>query len=172
MKQITDSGTAAAPRAAGNINLGKVDRIITKYGSKRSSLIAMLFDIQNEYKYLPRDALVHLSKKLDIPEIQLYSIATFYKAFSLTPKGRHSLTICMGTACHVRGAVSVLEELERNLKIRAGETSKDGEWSLTTVNCLGSCALGPIVVRDETGKYHPRMTTGKIKPLIDEIKAQ
>jgi NADH-quinone oxidoreductase subunit E len=145
------------------------DSIIDRHGCRKSAVIQMLFDIQDEFKYLPRETLVHLSKMLDIPLVQLYSIATFYKAFSLAPKGRHSLTICTGTACHVRGAVGVLEELERILCIKPGETTSDGEFSLTTVNCLGSCALGPIVVQDETGKYHPRMTATKIKPLIDGI---
>jgi NADH:ubiquinone oxidoreductase subunit E len=166
MKQKAGPAATGGKKAPVGVNIGTVDRIIKKHDSKSSSIIAMLFDVQNEYKYLPREALTHLSKQLCIPEIQLYSIATFYKAFSLTPKGRHSLTICMGTACHVRGAVRVLEEIERNLKITAGQTSKDGEWS------LGSCALGPIVVQDETGKYHPRMTAGKIRPLLDEIKSK
>jgi len=147
------------------------DSIIERHDGKKSALIQMMFDIQSEFKYLPRDALIYMSTRLDIPLVQVYSIATFYKAFYLVPKGKHSLTVCMGTACHVRGSVSILEQLERVLCIKPGETTPDGEFSLTTVNCLGSCALGPIVVQDETGKYHPRMTATKIKPLIDEIKS-
>lgn len=153
------------------LSLENVDKIIKKYDGRRSSLIAMLFDVQESYKYLPRPALEHLAQKLNVPLIQLYSIATFYKAFTLTPRGRHQLTICLGTACHVRGAVSVLEEIERQIKIKPGQTSGDGEWSLTTVNCLGSCALGPIVVQDETGKYHSKVTPSKVSGIISGVKS-
>ncbi len=147
----------------------EIEHIINKYNAEKSSFIAILFDIQAEYNYLPREALVYVAKRLDIPLIQLYTIATFYKAFSLTPRGKHLLTVCLGTACHVRGAVSVQEEIERKLGIKPGETTEDKEFTLESVNCLGSCALGPIVVVD--GEYHGRMIATKIKTLLDGIKS-
>lgn len=153
----------------GDIIFNKIDFIINKYNCEKGSLISILLDIQAVYNYLPREALVYVAKRLDIPLIQIYSIATFYKAFSLTPRGRHILTVCLGTACHVRGAVNVLEEIERKLGIKPGETTKDNEFSLETVNCLGSCALGPIVVAD--GGYHGRMTPSRVKTLFEGMKS-
>jgi len=129
-----------------------------------------LFYIQSEFRYLPREALEHLSEKLDIPAKDVYSIATFYKAFNLTPKGEHSVTVCIGTACHVRGALGVLEELERELDIRPGETTPDKMVSLSTVSCLGCCAMGPIVVMDD--KYHGQMTPNKVKSLLAGMKKE
>ena len=145
-----------------------VDTILGKYNFEKKWLISILFDVQNEFRYLPREALQHLSKKLDIPMTDVYSIATFYKAFSLTPKGKHSATVCMGTACHVRGALGVLEEFERNLGIRAGETTKDKMISLSTVSCLGCCAMGPIAVMDD--KYNGQVTPNKVKSLLANVK--
>ena len=147
----------------------EIERIINKNNAEKSALIAILFDIQAEYNYLPREALVYVARRLDIPLIQIYSIATFYKAFSLTPRGKHLLTVCLGTACHVRGAISVKEEIERKLGIIPGGTTENGEFSLETVNCLGSCALGPIVVVD--GDYNGRMIAAKVKTLLDHIKS-
>ncbi len=145
-----------------------VDSILDKYDSDKKWLISILFDIQNEFKHLPRAALQHLAKKLEVPLTDVYSIATFYKAFSLTPKGKHSLTVCLGTACHVRGALGVLEEFERQLDIRSGETTPDKMFSLSTVSCLGCCAMGPIAVVDE--KYHGQVTANKVRPLLAAVK--
>jgi len=145
-----------------------VDKILGKYNSDKKWLISILFDIQNEFRYLPREALQYLSKKLDVPMTDVYSIATFYKAFSLTPRGKHSVTVCMGTACHVRGSLSVLEEFERKLEVRPGDTTPDKMFSLSTVSCLGCCAMGPIAVVDE--KYHGQVTANKVKPLLDAVR--
>ena len=112
-----------------------LESVISNNGSDADSLISILQDIQSEYHYLPEDALRRVAKKLDLPLIQVYGVATFFKAFSLKPKGRHQCTVCMGTACHVRGAGRVLEEIERTLNIKAGETTDDMEYSLETVNC-------------------------------------
>lgn len=145
-----------------------VDSILERYDSDKKWLISILFDIQNEFKHLPRKALQHLAKKLDVPLTDVYSIATFYKAFSLTPKGKHSLTVCVGTACHVRGALGVLEEFERQLDVRSGETTPDKMFTLSTVSCLGCCAMGPIAVVDE--KYHGQVSANKVKPLLTAVK--
>jgi len=124
-----------------------------------------LQDIQAEYRYLPEDALMEVSHSLEIPLSQVYSVATFFRAFSLEPTGRHLIDVCLGTACHVRGAVRILERLERELGIKHGETTKDLDFTLETVNCVGACALGPIVIAD--GEYSGEMTADKVKPLIE-----
>jgi len=141
-----------------------LETIIGNNGSNTDSLISMLQDIQSMYHYLPEDALRHVAKSLDLPLIQVYGVATFFKAFSLKPKGRHRCTVCMGTACHVRGAGGVLEELERKLNIKSGDTTDDMEYSLETVNCVGACALGPMVLVD--GEYHGNMNSAKVKKLF------
>jgi NADH-quinone oxidoreductase subunit E len=147
-----------------------VKSIIEKYGSDRSFVIPILQDIQREFNYLPREALEALSRNLGVPLSLVYHLATFYRAFSLNPKGKYRLNVCMGTACHVRGAPQIADYLERTLGLKAGETSKDLEYSLETVNCLGACALGPIlVVNDE---YHGQMTIAKTGKVLESIGAK
>ncbi|HUT84464.1 MAG: NADH-quinone oxidoreductase subunit NuoE [Proteobacteria bacterium] len=142
----------------------KVDAIIEKYKRDKGFLVSILQDIQAEYNYLPKEALFDLSDSLGIPVSQVYGVATFYRAFSLIPRGRHLIQVCLGTACHVRGAPKVLEAIERKLKIKAGETTADKEYTLTTVNCLGACALGPVVVIDQ--EYHGQMNQSKSDKLF------
>ncbi len=131
------------------------------------SLISLLSDIQERYHYLPRNALVLLSETLDIPLSQIYSVATFYHAFSLVPRGAHLVRVCMGTACHVRGAPAILDRMEKKLCIHAGETARDGSVTLETVNCLGACALGPITVVDD--KYNGQMDIAKADRLSKKL---
>jgi len=131
-------------------------------------LVGILQDIQAEYNYLPKEALVEVGQGLDIPLTQVYSVASFFKAFSLKPRGRHLINVCLGTACHVRGAVRILDEIERRLGIKAGETTKDLKYTLETVNCVGACALGPIVITD--GEYSGQMKTDKVKNLLESYK--
>jgi NADH-quinone oxidoreductase subunit E len=147
-------------------DLSKVAVIVSEYNGNHDSLISILQDIQSEYHYLPEDALRAVASQLDLPLIQVYGVATFFKAFSLKPRGEHMVSVCLGTACHVRGAPAVLDEVERQLGIKAGETTEDMRYSLETVNCLGACALGPIVVVD--GKYHGQMSPGKVKKVLRE----
>ena len=142
----------------------KVAAIVSKYGGNHDSLISILQDVQSEYHYLSEDALRVVASQLDLPLIQVYGVATFFKAFSLKPRGEHVVSICLGTACHVRGAPSVLDEVKRRLGIEPGETTEDMQFTLETVNCLGACALGPIVVID--GKYHGQMSPGKVKKVL------
>ena len=142
-----------------------VDSILNGYQHDKSLLVSVLQDLQAECNYLPREGLTRVSEGLGIPLSQVYSVATFFKAFSLKPRGRHSIAVCLGTACHVRGAVRILEEVERELGINRGETTQDLKYTLETVNCVGACALGPIVIAD--GEYSGQMKTDKIKPLLE-----
>ena len=147
-----------------------VKGIIGNYGANPDSLISMLQDIQSEYHYLPEEALRQVAKTLELPLVQVYGVATFFKAFSLKPRGKHSVHVCLGTACHVRNAPSVLGEVERQLGVKNSETTQDMQFTLETVNCLGACALGPILVVD--GKYYGQMNAGKVKKTLSEYKKQ
>ena len=144
----------------------KVALILDEYQHDKGMLVSILQDIQEEYNYLPRESLKQVSKTLDVPLSQLYSVATFFKALRLTPRGRHLISVCLGTACHVRGAVKVLEAMEREMGIKSGGTTDDLEFTLETVNCVGACALGPVVIAD--GEYHGQMKTEKVKDILKE----
>jgi NADH-quinone oxidoreductase subunit E len=130
----------------------------------------ILQDIQAKFNYLPQNALIKVSEALEVPLMDVISIATFYNIFSLTARGKHLITICMGTACHVRGAPLVLEEFKRRLNIKVGETTKDNLFTLETVNCLGACALGPIAVID--GDYYGQMKIRKVDKLIKKFRPE
>ena len=144
----------------------KVGSILDRYQHHEGFLVSILQDIQAEYNYLPRPALAETSQGLGIPLSQVYSVATFFKAFSLRPRGRHITQVCTGTACHVRGAVRVLEAVEREFGIRPGETTEDLKFTLETVNCVGACALGPVVIVGD--EYAGEITTDKVKPLLEK----
>ena len=145
--------------------LAETDRIIGRCGADRQALIHILQETQKAFRYLPEASLRRISQRLGVPFAEVYGTASFYKAFSLEPRGKHTLQVCMGTACHVRGSRRILEELEGLLGIRAGQTTEDGLFSLETVNCLGACALGPIVVED--GRYHGNLSPAAVGELID-----
>ncbi|MGB2697438.1 MAG: NADH-quinone oxidoreductase subunit NuoE [Candidatus Zixiibacteriota bacterium] len=149
-------------------NLEKVNTIMDRYKGDDSALISILQDIQDEYNYLPEEALRKVAQTLDIPLIDIYSVTTFYKSFSLTPRGKHLVTVCLGTACHVRGGRRILGEVVRKLNIAPGETTEDKLFTLETVNCLGCCAIGPIVVVD--GEYYGEMTVRKVDPILEEYR--
>jgi NADH-quinone oxidoreductase subunit E len=142
----------------------KIDQIIDKYQGDASLLIQVLLEIQRENHWLPNEVLKKVSNKLGVPLNQIQHVATFYKAFSLVPKGRHEIHICVGTACHVRGAPRVLDAVQDLLGIKAGETDSDLKFSLETVNCLGCCALGPVMEVD--GKYHGKMVPAKVGEVL------
>ena len=143
--------------------LSKTDEIIDKYRGDKSALIQVLLELQRENHWLSEGALKLVSKKLDVPLTRIYHVATFYKAFSLVPKGRHLVSVCLGTACQVRGAPLLLDKVIEILKVKPGETSSDGRFSLDTVNCLGCCALGPVMVID--GKYYSKLYTKEIREI-------
>ncbi len=134
------------------------------------SLMALLEEVQARYRYLPKDALILISERVGVPLSQAYSVATFYNAFSLKPKGRHIINICLGTACIVRGSRKVMERISDRLGIKPGETTEDGEFTLETVNCLGACALGPIIVFD--GAYSGQMNASKADALLREVMSE
>jgi len=146
------------------MNNDRVDQIIEAHDGEASSLIQVLLDIQREDHWLSKDALSRVSERLDVPLRRIQHIATFYKAFSLSPKGRHEVHICMGTACHVRGAGRVLEKVEDVTGIRPGETDLDLKFSLETVNCLGCCALGPVM--EINGTTHGRLSAADTKNVL------
>lgn len=146
----------------------KIKPLLEKYNNERKALIAILQDIQAEFKYLPQEALQIVSKTLNIPLIDIVSIATFYRAFSLEPRGEHLVTVCLGTACHVRGGPKILEEFERKLGIEAGQTTEEGKFTLETVACLGCCAIGPVVVVD--GEYYAQTSIRKVSTILKKYK--
>ena len=147
----------------------RVDRIIDTHRHERGPLVLVLQDINHELGYLPRPALKYVAVELDISLSRVYHVATFYKSFSLSPRGEHVIKVCMGTACHVRGAARVLEALESRLEIMAGQTTEDMKFTLETVNCLGACAMGPVVVLDE--RYYT-VTPAKVDRLIRSVEKQ
>lgn len=141
-----------------------VDRIIEKHAGEPSNLLQILLDIQSENSWLPKEALGRVSETLAVPLNRIQHIVTFYKAFSLVPKGRHKIHICVGTACHVRGATRILDTVEEATGIKPGETDLDLKFSLETVNCLGCCALGPVMEVD--GKVHGKMSPVKTSEVL------
>jgi NADH-quinone oxidoreductase subunit E len=142
----------------------KVDVIVAKYAKNRGQLVSVLQDVQAEFNYLPKEALFRVSESMCIPISQVYQVATFFRAFSLKPRGKHTISACLGTACHVRGGVRVVEELERVMHVTRGHTTQDMKFTLETVNCVGACALGPVIKIDET--YYGQMTPDKVAGIL------
>ena len=147
-----------------------MDDLLKEFGSDQKELIHILHRTHAEYGYIPPPAITKISKHLKISESEIYGVLTFYKAFSLEPRGEHVVTVCLGTACHVRGGPQIVEELERKLNVGAGQTTADKKFTLETVNCLGCCAIGPVVVVD--GKYHSQVTVKKIDSILKNYKEQ
>jgi NADH-quinone oxidoreductase subunit E len=151
------------------VDLKPVGELCQQHLRSRSSLVMLLQDVQSRYGYLPREVLKEISREMDMPLSRIYGLATFYRSFSLTPRGRHEVCVCTGTACHVRGATTLMEHLERKLGVAGGQTTPDGQFTLVGVNCLGACALGPVLVLD--GKYHGKMTIEKVNNVLAAIPA-
>ena len=141
-----------------------IDRIIDRYNADAGSLIQILLDIQKENHWISQEALEKVGARLNVPSSRIQHIITFYRAFSLIPKGRHEIQMCLGTACHVRGSNRVLEAVERVIGIKSGQTDPELKFSLDTVNCLGCCALGPVMVVD--GEYHGKMAPAKAEEVL------
>jgi NADH-quinone oxidoreductase subunit E len=148
----------------------KTKQIVKKHGGDKSAMIAVLQAIQETFNYLPKQALKTAAKAMNVPFSRVYEAATFYTAFSLNPRGENVVKVCLGTACHVRGAAALEDKFERTLGIKPGETTKDKKFSLETVNCVGACALGPLVVINT--EYHGQMTMNKVDKLINKIKEE
>jgi len=149
------------------MDLKSVDLIVDKYQEKRTALISILHDVQDRYKYLPDDALRMVASRLRMDINEIYGVATFYKSFTLVPQGKHSITLCLGTACHVRGGPKILRELKSLFHIEPGQTTPDRQFSLNTVNCLGVCAIGPVLFVD--GKFYGEMNPIKAKRIIEKM---
>jgi NADH-quinone oxidoreductase subunit E len=152
------------------VDMKKAEEIVARYNREKSSLIAILQDVQDTYKYLPKDIIAYISRELFVPLTKIYEVATFYKSLSLVPQGEHKLKLCMGTACHVRGAARILDKLERDLELKPGQTSQDQKFTLITVNCVGACALGPVMVVDN--EYHGQINFKKVDKLIGSLKKE
>jgi len=149
---------------------GFVARLLAERDGAPGTLLSVLHDIQDKYGFLPETALRTMSSRFGHRLIDLYAIATFYRSFSLKPRGKHVVAVCIGTACHVRGATAVVEEFERRLGVKAGETTPDGEIALETVNCLGACALGPIVKAN--GRYFSNVDAAKVEGILSGIRVE
>jgi len=145
-------------------NFDKIPDIISRHEKQPDSLIMILQDIQKEYNYLPSEALTMTAEALEIPLSKVYAVSTFYNAFSLTPKGENIVRVCKGTACHIRGAQLLQDQLENNLKIKAGETTKDMKFTLEIVACVGACAMAPVVIVND--KYHAAVKVGSVTKLL------
>jgi NADH-quinone oxidoreductase subunit E len=144
--------------------MDRIDDIINKYINEEGVLIQLLLDIQRELNWIPKEAITRINERLKIPVSQIYRVASFYTALSLKPRGRHLIRVCLGTACYVRGSPRILDSVERKLDIKAGDTTSDGKFTLETVNCLGCCALGPVVEID--GQYHGRLSSANIAKML------
>jgi NADH-quinone oxidoreductase subunit E len=152
------------------MDLSSLETILKGRESRPDQLIEVLQDMQAEYGYLPEEGLCTVSERLGLRPIEVYRVASFYKAFTLMPHGRHSLTLCLGTSCHVRGSEMLLDTVQGLLDIVPGQTTKDGSFTLQTVNCLGCCALGPVVVLDDA--YHDHMTPRKLRQLVTAARTR
>lgn len=150
------------------MNMKRVDEIIERYKGEEGVLIQLLLDIQSEFNWIPREVIARISETMQIPRSQIYRIVSFYKAMSLNPVGRHIIQVCLGTACQVRGAPKILDRVEENLKIKEGDTTSDMRFSLKRVNCLGCCAMGPVVVVD--GNYHGKITSAMVEDILEKYE--
>ncbi len=146
------------------MNKAAIDSIIKKYERKHEHIIAILQDVQTLENYLPEEALRHIARKMEIPLTRIFDITTFYKAFSLVPRGRHVIKVCCGTACHLGGSASNIDQIKRTLHVEEGEPTEDRLFSFETVNCLGACALAPVVAVDD--EYHEAVHAGKIEKIL------
>ena len=145
-----------------------LESIIEGRRSQPHQLIEVLQDVQERFRYIPEEAMKIIAEELGVPLMEVYRVASFYKAFSLTPRGKNTLTICMGTACHVRGAKLLPNQVRGQLGISAGETTEDGQFTVEHVNCLGACALGPLMVID--GEYYGNMNVNKVSKIMERYK--
>lgn len=146
----------------------KIDEIISGYEKSEESLLAILQDLQREFFYVPEEGMKRLSEVLGVPESKIYAMGTFYKALSLEPKGKHTCKVCMGTACHLKGSNQILETIERELKVKRDSTTKDKRFTIESVNCVGACAMAPLVVVDDD--YYGQTRPSKIMDVLKKYK--
>ncbi|MGB9487814.1 MAG: NAD(P)H-dependent oxidoreductase subunit E [Terriglobia bacterium] len=148
------------------MQLETAEKIIQQHNAQKNALIAMLQDVQNEFSYLPQDVLTYISRTMHVPLSRTYSLATFYRAFSLKPKGRHPIAVCLGTACHVRAAGKILEKFERQLGIKCGQTTPSLNFGLEAVRCLGCCGLAPVVTVGP--ELYGKVSLNKVDQIIKQ----
>jgi NADH-quinone oxidoreductase subunit E len=153
-----------------DVDVARVDEILARYPAAEPSLIQVLQDVHRAYNYLPCEVLVKVADALDVPLAKVFSVGTFYKAFSLEPQGRTIVRVCTGTACHIRGADRLIEELERELHVKPGETTEDMGFTIKTVNCVGACAMAPVLIVGE--KYHGGAEPAKVEKYLGEAEAE
>jgi len=164
-----NAATITQSKPGEDIDFRELDDIIEKqFGNDKENLIMILQAIQKQYNYLPQPALTYLSTKIGIPYSKIYGVATFYATFSLEPRGRHIISICTGTACHVRGAERIREQISDNIRIKDGQTTEDGRFTLETVRCIGCCSLGPVVKIDED--MHARLGTDEVQKVLNQYE--
>ncbi len=152
------------------VEISKIDEMIDIHGQTPRGLIPTLLAVQDEYHYVPEEAIHRVSERMKIPLVQVHQVAEFYKAFSLEPRGKHIITVCLGTACHVRGGNLLLDQISRSLGVESGGTTPDMEFTLEAVNCLGACALGPVMTVDD--KYFGNMTASKVNKVLDQYQVK
>ena len=150
------------------IEHSKIDKIMKNHSWKETALISILHEIENLYNYLPAWVFKYISEKLNTPLIQVYGVASYYDAFHLKPRGNHHIRVCKGTACYLRGATQIFEELERELGIKEGETTQDKKFSLQSVHCVGACSLAPVVVIGE--RYFDKTSTTKLRSILKKVQ--
>ncbi len=150
------------------IDMNKVDEIINRYEKSEEALLAILQDFQREFFYVPEEGMKRLSEVMGVPESKIYAMGTFYKALSLSPRGRHTIKVCTGTACHLKGAPQIIETLERELKIKRENTTEDGRFTLECVNCVGACAMAPVTVVDED--YYGQTRASKVGDVLKKYE--
>ncbi len=150
------------------IDMKMVDKIIRSYDKTEESLLGILQDFQRTFQYVPEEGMKRLSKFMGVPESKIYAMGTFYKALSLKPRGKHTCKVCMGTACHLKGSGQILETIERELKVKRNSTTEDGMFTIESVNCVGACAMAPVMVVDEDYSGHVRQS--KVMDILDKYK--
>ena len=168
-RRVIDSGDRGMSTLAAE-DLARIDEIIAGYPPEEPSVIPALQDINAEFRYIPREGGERLAQHVDIPCSKVFAVATFYRSFTLTPRGKHMVKVCLGTACHLRGAPRIVDAFEESLGIETGETTEDGMFSLDTVNCLGACALAPLVKIDE--EDYGKMRASKVPNILRPYTAK
>ncbi|HPS92998.1 MAG TPA: NAD(P)H-dependent oxidoreductase subunit E [Deltaproteobacteria bacterium] len=151
-----------------DVEIKKVNEIISRYDQSEESLLAILQDFQREFHYVPEEGMKRLSDVLSVPESKIYAMGTFYKTLSLEPRGKHTVKVCMGTACHLKGAGQILEAIERELGVKRNHTTVDKRYTIESVNCVGACAMAPVVVVNEN--YYGHMRPSKIMDVLNKYK--
>jgi NADH-quinone oxidoreductase subunit E len=153
------------------VEMQKVEPLLEQYESQRINLIPILQEVQETYRYLPQEVLRKIAQKLRVPLTDVYQVATFYRCFSLVPRGKHVIQVCMGTACHVRGAPRVLDRILRDLKLASAGTTGDKQFTVETVRCIGCCGLAPVA-RVDNANTHPHLTQAKVAGVLKKYQAK